>query len=177
MSDTVAFRYAKVFHSLAQGSPDLNEIVAEVALITQVYQTSKEFEKGFMERKDIPLSHKIAILEKIIQKKLVDPTSLFLSFLEYKKRLAILEQILYFFDEFQKESNNILEVELTKSVGLRENFEEELKKVLERKYSKKIKLVVKENKSLIGGFLLKIGDVFYDLSIRGRLASYESISI
>lgn len=66
---------------------------------------------------------------------------------------------------------NVLRADLTYATELLPEQIEAMKRKLEKKYKKdSVKLEMKQNPSLIGGFVLRIGDEEYDYSVKGRLS-------
>ncbi len=174
MSQVVASRYAKVFFEKASEKSELAGLEEDFDKIYEVLVGSQEQVRDkVLAAKRLTLDKKILILEALVKKKVNPVTVSFLKFLAYKGRLLLLEEVIFFFKEIKKESENILEVDLTKTSSLTREFDESLVKALEKKYQKKIKLNSLEDDAILGGFLIKVGDVLYDFSVRGKLDLYK----
>ena len=76
--------------------------------------------------------------------------------------------------EKYNEANNILTATLSYVVEPNENQLSQIKNYLAKKYNKEtVELTMVEQPELIGGFVLKVGDIEEDNSIRGRLNRLE----
>lgn len=86
-----------------------------------------------------------------------------------KGRISEIREIVAEYVKLDLLKNQTLDVEATFAISLTEEQKEKLSKNLENKTGKKIKLVVKVDKALIGGGIIKIGDEITDGSIRRQL--------
>lgn len=74
------------------------------------------------------------------------------------------------YDECRLKQDNILEARLAYANSLNPELVEKLRQTIMKKYKKAgVKLIVKHDPSLISGFVLRIGDVEYDRSAKGKL--------
>ncbi len=173
MSEVVAFRYAKVFYLQAEEKKEFNQANEDMEVLKNLFKISKDISEKILLPKNLALDDKIKILEKLIKRNFHKITLNFLHFLDHKKRLNYLKEIVNFFYEIKKEKENLLDVKITKSSEFSSEFEEELKKKLQKKYHKEVILSSDIDESLIGGFSLQIEDDFFDLSIKGKIAAYK----
>ncbi len=88
---------------------------------------------------------------------------------------GLFEEICTFYEKICLEEQNILEAELTYAAEPSEEQMEVIKEKLIAIYNTNgVKIAMKQEASLVGGFLLRVGDQEYDYSIRGRLAKLYS---
>lgn len=74
------------------------------------------------------------------------------------------------YEECRLNSENIVSAELIYANRLYPDQIEALKKVIVKKYNKAgVKLTVRRDPSLAGGFILRVGDEEWDRSVRGKL--------
>ncbi|WP_130861556.1 ATP synthase F1 subunit delta [Bacilliculturomica massiliensis] len=74
------------------------------------------------------------------------------------------------YEDCRLEEKNILQAELIYAKKLDPTRVEALKQALKKKYKKAgVKLTVRRDPSLAGGFILRVGDEEYDRSAKGRL--------
>jgi len=93
----------------------------------------------------------------------------FIGILAENRRLLLLPQIFEQFELYRAEQEKSLDVQVFSAFALNDAQQEQLKTVLSKRLAREIRLEVVEDKSLIGGVLIKAGDTHIDGSIRGKL--------
>ena len=90
------------------------------------------------------------------------------------KKMSYIDEIIEAYYKKYNEANNILTATLSYVVEPNENQLSQIKNYLAKKYNKEtVELTMVEQPELIGGFVLKVGDIEEDNSIRGRLNRLE----
>jgi len=90
-------------------------------------------------------------------------------------RMALLPDIFKVLPEVWAEERDIETFEVSSAVELTEEEKRRLKKTLEDKEKKKVRLLFKLNPEIIGGLVLKKGNVYYDASVKGALEKLKEI--
>ena len=85
------------------------------------------------------------------------------------QRAHLLPEIVSSFEQVLMERQNVEEAEVTSAVELNNNQKSSLLQTLERLTGKKIRAKYKLEPGLIGGAVVRIGDMIYDGSLRKRL--------
>jgi len=93
----------------------------------------------------------------------------FIGVLAENRRLLLLPQIAEQFEQYRAEQEQSLDVKVISAFALNEAQQQQLKTTLNKRLAREIRLEVVEDKSLIGGVLIKAGDTVIDGSIRGKL--------
>ena len=86
-----------------------------------------------------------------------------------RKRLAVMREVLEQFVALRREAEKTVEVELVTAVATDAATQARFVAALERKLGRKVELKNRTDASLIGGALIKAGDLSIDGSVRGRL--------
>ncbi len=73
------------------------------------------------------------------------------------------------FDELWAEENKQLEVRLTSAIELDPEVVERVRAEIERQTDRKIELESSVDEGIIGGLVLRVGNMVVDASLRGRL--------
>ena len=90
------------------------------------------------------------------------------------EKMSYIDEIIEAYYKKYNEANNILTATLSYVVEPNENQLSQIKNYLAKKYNKEtVELTMVEQPELIGGFVLKVGDIEEDNSIRGRLNRLE----
>lgn len=85
------------------------------------------------------------------------------------RRLAALPQISALFDELKSEAEGVIDVTVTSAAPLAGEQLAKLSAALERRLGRSVRLQCDTNPALIGGAVLRAGDMVIDGSLRARL--------
>lgn len=86
-----------------------------------------------------------------------------------RKRLAVLPEVLVQFIALRRDAEKTVEVELVTATPADAATQARFAAALERKLGRKVELRNRADAALIGGALVKAGDMVIDGSVRGRL--------
>jgi F-type H+-transporting ATPase subunit delta len=93
----------------------------------------------------------------------------FVQTLAENRRLAYLPEISTLFDELKDEAESVIDVTVTSAAPLDNSQRETLSAALQRRLQRQIRLHCETDPSLIGGAVLRAGDLVIDGSVRSRL--------
>ena len=93
----------------------------------------------------------------------------FVSLLAQNRRLGFLPEIAALFEQMKAELENAVDVEVIAASKLTPDQESRYAAALQKKFGRSVRLHTKVDGSLIGGAVLKAGDLVIDGSIKGRL--------
>jgi F-type H+-transporting ATPase subunit delta len=93
----------------------------------------------------------------------------FLKLLLENGRVAVLPEIAEHFEALKAKVENIVEVMVTAAVAISEDQQKQLAAALRERLGREINLATEINADLIGGAVIKAGDVVIDGSLRARL--------
>jgi F-type H+-transporting ATPase subunit delta len=93
----------------------------------------------------------------------------FLELLAEKHRMPAIFRIRHKLDELWAEENRRLEVRLTSAVPLDEKVVERVGQEIERKTNKRIDLESDVDEEILGGLVLRVGNMVLDASLRSKL--------
>lgn len=85
------------------------------------------------------------------------------------RRLALLPEISALFDELKGEAEGVVDVTVTSAAPLDDSARGKLATALERRLGRSVRLQCATNPALIGGAVLRAGDLVIDGSLRGQL--------
>lgn len=89
--------------------------------------------------------------------------------LEYR-RIAVLPEISEHFEAFKAKVENSVEATVTSAVALSKAQTDEIAKALKKRLGREVKITTEIDEDLIGGAVIRAGDVVIDGSLRARLA-------
>ena len=165
----VAKRYAKALLSLGQEDGNFEKYGRDLADFSLFCEDHKEVME-VIANQVFPLEDRRKILHVLLEK---SPYSgvvkSFLNLLLDKNRIGSLHQITDHYEKLTDEISNIARAEIVTPRPLRGEAQKSLEKVLGELTAKTIKAEVKEDQNLIGGIIVKIGDLVLDGSVKAQL--------
>jgi len=93
----------------------------------------------------------------------------FVQTLAENRRLAYLPEISALFDQLKDEAEGMIDVTVTSAAPLANGQREALSAALQRRLKRQVRLHTATDPSLIGGAVLRAGDLVIDGSVRSRL--------
>ncbi|BES73808.1 F0F1 ATP synthase subunit delta [Marinobacter nanhaiticus D15-8W] len=94
----------------------------------------------------------------------------FVSILSEGKRLALLPEINDLYNAYRADIERVVDVEVTAPFELTEEQQQTLSQALSKKLDRKVSLATKVDPALIGGVVIRAGDMVIDASVRGKIA-------
>jgi len=171
-SHRAAARYAKSVIELAQEQKSLEKVKEDMLLFTQVINDNRELEV-VLKNPIVPADKKKAILKALFEKRIQPLTYKAFELIVSKNRESILDEIAV---EFVNEYNvlkGISVATVTTPYTLDEKQRKEISKIVADITGMKVELTEIVDESLIGGFVLKIGDKQIDESVKSKLANIQ----
>jgi len=146
---------------------DLNISEEHIENAKDIIMANKELYEA-LSNPAVKNSEKHSVIDKIFDKEIRN----FLKVLCDYNSMNQISQIFDAYDAIVLEGKNIIRATITFVIRPDNNQLEKIKEFLCSKYNKAdVLLELKEDPSLIGGFILTVGDTMYDKSIRGSLSS------
>lgn len=169
MSDIrVASRYAKSLIDLAEEKGTLEEVRQDMQLFSKIANDTRDF-RLLLKNPIVKSDKKLAILKAIFGGKVSDLTSKFFQIITQKNRESILESVASEFEAQYNLRKGIQIASVATAVPLTDDLRNEFSRMVAAKTGKTIQLEEKVDPSLIGGFVLTIGDTQIDDSIKSSL--------
>jgi len=165
-----AVRYAQAILDLAKEQNSTDKVFAEMQQIHKTLANSNEL-KEVLDNPLIKVEQKLASLKAIFASVGTISVGLF-DTLGTNKRLSILEEVALSFIALYEQDKGSQVATVTTAVPLSGELETQiLAKVKELTKGKEVTLKSIVDESIIGGFVLRVGDLQYNASIANQLAS------
>jgi len=166
-----AYRYAKAFMELAVEQKNVQKIYEDMSLILATIEENDNL-RDVLQSPILTAESKNSALQAIFKQ--TDPlTGSLLNLLSVNKRVGILaeiaEQYIALYDQMQ--GQDIASV--TTAVPMDKALESKLLKQLKKITGKDVILENHVDPGLIGGFILRLGDLEYNSSISGKLENLK----
>lgn len=171
----VAVPYAEALLDLAKSNDSLKETTNDMNIVSQFLANSSDLKK-FLGNPLITKTAKKNVVKDILGEQIDGSTLKFLLLLVERGRIENLDSIAQKFLELSFKQESIEIAKITSSIQLsaqqQKDIAEKLKVITG---AKQIKLALKVDPALIGGFTIEIGSQMIDTSIRGQLKQISSL--
>lgn len=169
---TIARPYAKAAFAYARDQGKLEQWSDWLGTASAVV-TSEEFEK--LEGSPGVSSQQLRdVVGDICGERLDENGRALLALLAENGRLAYLPEIAKRFEELKAEAENVADVEVVSATELEERQRERLAGALRKRLQRDVRLHCTVDPSLIGGAVVRAGDLAIDGSLKGKLARLET---
>ena len=168
MSSTrAAIRYAKAILDMANSKSAANEVSQDMTLIATTIKENAEL-NTFIQNPTIKVEVKESALLEVFASVNNVTKGLFHLLLE-NKRFEILESIAVDYNKLFDEANGIEVAKVTTAIAITPELEAKVLAKIKEFSNKKVTIENIVDASIIGGFILRIGDKQYNASVANRL--------
>lgn len=172
---TLARPYAKAAFNYALAQQDLQGWSASLDLLAAVCAGDKV--KAALTSPALTAEQQVSTLAEICGSDLGEKAKNFVSLLAENKRLLLLPVIAEQFENLKNKQEQLSQVTITSAFDLAEGTQSDLAKALEKKLNCSVEVSTTVDNNLIGGAIIRAGDLVIDSSVRGRLSKLtESMS-
>jgi F-type H+-transporting ATPase subunit delta len=163
-----AKRYAKSLLSLALEQGSVDAVHADMKLLSQGVSDSNEL-KNLLTNPIVKSDKKVAILSEIFKGKISELSDKFIALVTSKGREALLPSIAQAYEEAYRAHKNISTVEVTSAIALSEDQKKKILAIAAKQGVENAEVIERVDPSLIGGFVMRMGDQQIDASISNRI--------
>ncbi len=164
---TTARPYAKAIFAIARKGNTLADTAAGLTLAAQVVADPRV--SPLLGSPHVTAAQLAEFVTGVAGGKLDENGRNFVSLLAQNRRLGFLPEIAALFEQMKSEVENAVDVEVTSATSLTPDQESRYAAALQKKLGRNVRLQTKVDDSLLGGAVLKAGDLVIDGSIKGRL--------
>ena len=165
----ISKRYAKALLSLGQEDGNYGEYGDNLKEFAGFCVDNPEFKK-VISNPVFSVDDRKKVLNKILEKStFADLVKNFLRLLLDKNRIGGIADVSDYYTRLTDEISNIIRAEIVTARPLKDDVMKKLDGVLSKITAKTVKAKVEEDESLIGGLVVKIGDLVLDGSVRAQL--------
>lgn len=176
-AEKITHRYSAALLSLTQGQTDVQDkIISDLAAIAQLYD-----EKAIRKIIASPIVNP-ELLQSVFhnvtdQLKSSDVLKRFLGTLIESKRTALLPEIAQDFKRQVQKSRGIVDAVVTAAVALNDSEVKDIRTKLEGMLSKRVNLIQNVDKSILGGFEIRIENSVLDMTLKTKLEHMTKFAV
>lgn len=164
---TLARPYAKAAFEYARDHNSLDQWSEQLAMVAAV--STQEALQKVLSNPSRTAEQQVAVLVDVCDDQMAAPLRNFLSVVADNKRLPLLPQIAGLFANFKANHEKSVDVEVVSAFELEDEVTRKLSDALSRKLERTVNVRSTTDASLLGGVLIRAGDLVIDGSVRGRL--------
>jgi F-type H+-transporting ATPase subunit delta len=164
----LARRYAKSLFDLAEEKKVSDAVFADMELVRSVSAASRDFRK-LMQNPTVNTDKKLAVLKLVFAGKVNDITLSYFDILTRKRREEFISEIAVSFISLYQAKKGITVAKLFTAVPAGEELKKKITEIVHHDTGRKIELEETVDASLIGGFILSVGDRQFDESVARKL--------
>jgi len=165
---TLARPYARAAFEYAKNVKQLSNWMHMLQLMTQITKDNKI--KNLIATPKFSNLEKAETLLNFFGDELDEKFINFVKLLADKKRLFLLPQIFSLFVLYQNKLENKVKVKVISAFALTQAQQKKINASLKKRFNQEIDLTLEQDKTLIGGLVIKAENLIIDGSIRNKLA-------
>ncbi|HHL19563.1 MAG TPA: F0F1 ATP synthase subunit delta [Thiothrix sp.] len=166
---TTARPYARAVFELASESKTLTEWSTTLAFMAAI--AANDDVRAVLDNPKLTRQDAADVFIELCDKKLDDKAVNLVKQLAENGRLSLLPEIASLYEALKDEAEGAIEAHVTSARKLTKKEQEAIAKALKKRLGRRVKITTKIDKSILGGAIIRAGDLVIDGSIQGRLRS------
>lgn len=167
----IAVRYAKALFEIALEKKQLEEIKKDIEIVASV--THQVDIQLMLESPVIKTSKKKQLLSKLFTGNIQEISLKFVLMITDNKREMHISAICRNFIEQYRKHKGIKAAKVITASPIDDTLKNEISKVISEVFKTDVELTTDENESIIGGFIIRVGDQQIDASVSHKLDSIK----
>jgi F-type H+-transporting ATPase subunit delta len=175
-SSTIAGQYAEAVIEIAfkEGEKIADAVMSDLTLVATTFKANPDL--GLvLGHPSIKTEEKRELVKTLFAKSIQELTLRLLELLLDKRRIAIVPAVETEYHKLLNGRKNIVSASLICAEKLSDSAIANIKARLAEHVGSHLELSIKEDKSLLGGVVLRLGDQVIDGSLKGKLANLERV--
>lgn len=169
---TAARPYAKAVFEIAEATGSLDSWSEQLGLMASI--VSADGSASLLDSPKVSATQKVDMFVDFASGNLNEQSVNLLKSLGENNRFALLPDMASLFEELKSESQGEVDGELIAAAAVSQEQENAIVTALEKRLGRKVKLVTKIDDSLLGGAVIRVGDLVIDGSLQGRFQTMKS---
>lgn len=165
---TLARPYARAAFEYASSEGDFGAWLEELSLIAAV--VADERVAAMLTNPSLTSAEQAAHFIELCGDSLGESRQRFVSVLAENRRLGLAEQIVELFAQLKAEREQAVDVELVSAFDIPSEVSDRIAAALGKRLQREVNMSSHTDNDLIGGVLIRAGDLVIDGSVRGRLS-------
>jgi len=164
---TAARPYARAAFAFASGSNAITQWAEMLNFCAAI--ADDETMKAALDQPTLNRQQKGDLFNQVCADKINDQAKNFIKLLAENDRISLLPDIAVLFHHYQIDAEGSVDAELISALDVSDQQVQAIAASLSKRLGKKVSITTKIDESLIGGAVIRAGDMVIDGSVRGRL--------
>lgn len=169
---TAARPYAKAVFEMAQDAGTLPQWSAQLAAMSAV--VAAEGSASLLSHPRMTKEQKAQAFSDVAGAAINDEGRNLLKVLAENDRFTLLPEIATLFEQLKAEAQGSVDVEITSAMEMTDDQQQAIAAALQKRLGREIKLTANIDPSLMGGAIIRAGDLVIDGSIQSRLKDMKA---
>ena len=165
--NTIARPYAQAAFEIAQADNDLQGWSDMLQLLSVAVVDTRM--QSIIGNASIEIDKVVDILLGVGGDRLSDKGKNFVKVLAESRRLAVLPEIAALYEAQRAEAEKTIEAEVASAFPLSDAQQQQIAAALKKRLGREVNLVARTDESIVGGAIVRAGDLVIDGSITGQL--------
>ncbi|GAC1340579.1 MAG: F0F1 ATP synthase subunit delta [Candidatus Dormibacteria bacterium] len=170
-TSTIARRYAEAYFGLAEQAGDFAGWRVGVARAVDVL--SRPEAARILQNPRLSLAERTRFALEVLEG-VAEPARNLVRLLVERKRIRILADVLEHYDLLVDRASGVVRAEVTSAVAVDPALERRITRALGERLGGAVETTVREDPTLVGGLVIRIGDRVIDGSVRTRLQQLQA---
>ncbi len=170
---TLARPYAKAIYSLAAERNNVEAISRDLAELSALIRDEALI--SYMGQPRLTAAEQSEIMCRAQGNTLCAETQGLVRELAHYKRLSLLPQVNAQFVKYVQEHQGSMDVEVVSAFAMSDSDLQVMAKALCQKFNRQVTMATEVDSSLLGGVVIRSGDMVIDASIRGKIAKLRDL--
>ena len=167
----VARRYAEAYFDLAHEAKDIPGWRAELGAVSEAL-SDPEVQQA-LQNPRLTLTHRVRLGLGLLDG-VSEPARNLARLLIERQRSSHIQEVLAAYDELADDASGVLRAEVVTAVSVDAKLTEQITSTLSRRFGQSVRPVIRQDPSIIGGLVVRIGDRVIDDSIRTHLQQLQA---
>ncbi|UCC81282.1 MAG: ATP synthase F1 subunit delta [Candidatus Zixiibacteriota bacterium] len=173
MKDTrVAKRYSHALFNVALGRGTIDIVSSEIFQLKSFSDKDKRF-IGFLAAPQVPTEQKVDMVRTLFTTRLSPSLLSFLLLLIEKGRVGYLGEIAREFEKLVEDYKGLIKARVTTAIHIEEEYKERLREKLMSVTNKKVEILHRIDKNIMGGIIVQLNYNIIDKSVKSQLESLK----
>lgn len=169
---TAARPYARAVFELAQSKGEFDKWSDQLLLMAAVVHDPSA--KALIDNPRLTKAQRADFVIKICEGRIDDGGTNLLHLLAENDRLSVLPEIAALYELHRAEAEGSVDAEVVSAFPLSDEQQAAMAAGLKKRLGREVRINVKTDESVLGGAVIRVGDMVIDGSIRGRLERMAS---
>lgn len=167
----MARRYAEAYFALARDAGDIAGWRAELAALSDAFSNPAVAQA--LQNPRLSVGRRVQLGLELLDGASTPARNLARLLIE-RRRSGLIREVLAAYDELADRASGVLRAEVVTAVPVDAQLQERIARVLSQRFGQSVRATLRQDPSIIGGMIVRVGDRVIDDSIRTHLQQLQA---